>query len=223
MRHESEIQEDELRFKSAAAEIERTFSFERGYAAASAEKDKEISRLQAEVERLKAIVEERRQLFVEERRRLFFKWAEERKELQAEVEKLKSDLQAADIVVSRLNGGKALQDLMRANNEQINIIEKLSDALKTAMAERDALAQSVKAVSERYENLKREVSNSLDLAERHMNEKHRLRGALRKILNRRYLSRQTVTPGNAFEVFNSLNDEMLDIFEECKAALGEDK
>jgi uncharacterized small protein (DUF1192 family) len=51
--------------------------------AASAEKDKEISSLQAEVERLKALAEARR--------RLFYKWAEKRKELQAEVERLKND------------------------------------------------------------------------------------------------------------------------------------
>jgi hypothetical protein len=102
-------------------------------------------------------------------------------------------------------------------------LEKLRDALKTAKVERDALAQSVKAASERYENMKREVSNSLDLAERHMNEKHKAWEALRKIRDRRYGPRQTVTPDNAFEAFNRLNDEMLAIFAECDAALEEGK
>jgi chromosome segregation ATPase len=192
MRHNCESLEDDLRSKSAAAEIERTSAFQRGHAAASAEKDKEITSLQAEVARLKALVEARRQLF--------YKWAEKKNELQDEVEKLKSDLQAADIVVSRLNGGKALQDLMDANNAQIETIEKLQ-------AEVD--------------RLKREASNNLDLAERHMNEKHKAWRALRRIQDRRYKHRQTVTPDNTFEAFNRMNDEMLVIFAECDAALEE--
>jgi hypothetical protein len=49
MSDECESLEDELRCKLAAAEIELTSAFQRGYAAASAEKDKEIIRLQAEL------------------------------------------------------------------------------------------------------------------------------------------------------------------------------
>lgn len=71
------------------------------------------------------------------------------------------------------------------------------------------------------EKLKREVSSSLDLAERHMNEKHKAWEALRKIRDRRNGDRWTEAPDNAVAAFIKLNAELLAIFAECDAALEE--
>ncbi len=112
----------------------------------------EIAKLRAEVERLNKSrnkwgqkynkLLEKHKITLSDLKMAIWCDSEVCKLLTAEVEKLKSDLQAADIVVSRLNGGKALQDLMHANNERIEIIEKLR-------AEIEKLRKVLKSISDR--------------------------------------------------------------------------
>jgi hypothetical protein len=55
---------------------------------------------------------------------------------EAEIAKLRAALEAADAVISRLNGGKELQDLMRANNAHLATIARLMAALESIRSRR---------------------------------------------------------------------------------------